>query len=174
MSCPFKTRKLGAILAHRRQYRRTSLVYLVTSSQFFIRPRDKQAVRDCKIDPFFSFLSLTPGDDESYAIFWVAFVRSRNETRTGLLWKKEAISLSVYACFAREGNIEMTSPSKLTQFSCIVVHGPKKLPKGTTSEGKIRGQKRFRQSNQGTSESLFMRKTFWGLGALYLILIYLK
>ena len=174
MSYPLKTRKLGAILANGRQYRRTSLVYLVTSSQCFIRPRVKQAVRDCKIDPFFSFLYLTPGDDESYAIFWVAFVRSRNETRTGLLWKKKAISLSVYACFAREGNTEMMSPSKLTRFSCIVVHGPKKLPKGTTSEGKIRGQKLLRQSNQGTSESLFMRKKFWGLGALYLILIYLK
>ena len=85
MLCPFKTRKLGAFLAHRRQYRRTSLVYLVTSSECFIRPRDKQPVRDCKIDPFFSFLSLTPGDDESYAIFWLAFARSRNETRTGIL-----------------------------------------------------------------------------------------
>jgi len=68
----------------------------------------------------------------------------------------------------------MTSQSKLDPFSFIVVHGPKTknptslLQKGTTSEGKILGQKRFRQSNQGSCNNnySFRRKTFWGYLAL--------
>ena len=65
----------------------------------------------------------------------------------------------------------MTSRSKLDAFSFIVLHGPKErqtclLSKGTTSEGKIQGQKRFRQSNRGSGKSLFVRKTSWVLVAL--------
>ena len=62
--------------------------------------------------------------------------------------------------FVRANETEMTSQSRLDPFSCIVVHGPKKRPislllKGTTSKVKVRGQNRFRQSNQESSESLF-------------------
>lgn len=62
----------------------------------------------------------------------------------------------------------MTSQSKLDPSSFIVVHRPKTknptslLRKGTTSQGKILGQKRFRQSNQGSCNNSFRRKTFWG------------
>ena len=64
-----------------------------------------------------------------------------------------------------ELNPEMMSQSDLDPYSCIVVHGPKKHPtsllwKGARFEGKIQGQKRFRQGYQGSSESLFMGKNF--------------
>lgn len=61
----------------------------------------------------------------------------------------------------------MTSQSELDTFSCIVVHGSKKRPasllwKGTTYEGKILGQKRFRHSKQGSSEKIIYAKKIWG------------
>ena len=82
--------------------------------------------------------------------------------------KTRKLSLFLYTCFELEWNNEMTSQSKLDPFSCIVVHGPRKPPtsllcKGTTSEGKMQGQKLFRQSNQGSNESSFMWKRFWAL-----------
>ena len=46
MLCPFKARKLGAFLAHERQYRRMGLVYFVTSYQCFIRARNKDKQRE--------------------------------------------------------------------------------------------------------------------------------
>ena len=59
----------------------------------------------------------------------------------------------------------------ITVITAIVVHGPKKrqtsLPfNGTTSEGKIEGQRLSRHSKQSCSESLFMRQNIWGLVAL--------
>jgi len=102
------------------------------------------------------------------AIFCVPVViTSKNNTRIKHSVKKES-SLSVCACFARERNTEMTSQSVPDPPSCTAIHGAKRCPtplfkKGTTSEGKIPGQKRFPLSKQGSSESLFLRKKFWGL-----------
>ena len=63
----------------------------------------------------------------------------------------------------------MTSQSKLDPFSSIVVHGPQNpltsLPRKVTTEGKIHNPKRFHKSKQGSSQSLFMPKKFWGFGA---------
>ena len=91
------------------------------------------------------------------------WVRSRKKNRLTLQ------SFTVYACFVGKWNPEMASQRKLDPFSCIVTHGPKLerrptflLWKGTTPEGKIQGQKLFRQSKQGSSESLFMRKKIFG------------
>ena len=98
--------------------------------------------------------------------------------------KKEQIGLiiqilTVYACFMGEWNTKMTSQIKLDPFSSIVVHGPKRHPtsllwKGTTPEGKIRSQKAFHQSKQGSSQSLFMPKRFWGLVAEMSRIAYFK
>ena len=89
--------------------------------------------------------------------------------------KKEQIGLifqilTVYSCFMGEWNSKMTSQSKLDPFSSIVVHGPQNrltslLWKVTTTEGKIHNPKRFHKSKQGSSQSLFMPKKFWGFVA---------
>ena len=86
--------------------------------------------------------------------------------------KKEAISLCL--CLFRPWmnlNSEMTSQRKLDLFSSIVVHESKsaQLPhfeKVQDPKKKFRAKnKRFRQSNQGSSQSLFMPETFWWLVA---------
>ena len=76
--------------------------------------------------------------------------------------EKRMPSLSVHACFAGKWNTQMMSQSKLNLFSCVFVRGLKKHPTSSvwsraTSEGKIQGQKRFCQSNQSSSKSLFMQ-----------------
>ena len=59
----FKARKLVAFLAHGRQYRRMSQGFFVTSSQGFIRQRNKHnQIETANSILFFSFFSLTPGD----------------------------------------------------------------------------------------------------------------
>ena len=68
-------------------------------------------------------------------------------------------SLTLYACLVSKWNPEIMSQSKLDPFSCIVVHGPKKMLNFLALK------KLFCQSNQGSSESLFMWK-FWGLVTL--------
>jgi len=78
--------------------------------------------------------------------------------------------VTVYACFIGERNSKMTSQSKLDPFSSIVVQGPQNrltslLRKVTTTGGKIHNPKRFHKSKQGSSQSLFMPKKFWGFVA---------
>ena len=46
MSHLFKVKKLGAFLAHGRQYRRMGLVYIVTSSQCVIHTLNKHKERE--------------------------------------------------------------------------------------------------------------------------------
>ena len=65
-------------------------------------------------------------------------------------WIDFAISHSL-CLFRGRMKPEKTPQSKLDPFSRIVVHGPKNCPtallwKGTTSEGKMQGQKLFRHS----------------------------
>ena len=79
-------------------------------------------------------------------------------------------AVTIYACFAGEWNTKMTSQSKLDPFSCIVVQGPEKRPtsllwKGTTSEGKIQGQKLFALVNRAVAKLyLSEKKLEWGGG----------
>ena len=157
----FKVRELGAFLAHGRQYRRMGLVYFVTSYQCSIHARNKHKKRAF-------FLHIIPNSrivfgcnnksdsENGRALHKIPFF---NDHRPEWVKRRKngsiLQSLAVYACM-----FVVASQSKLDPFSFIVVHGPKKRPTTLlwTSEGKVQGQKRFRQSKQGSSESLFMRK----------------
>ena len=78
-------------------------------------------------------------------------------------------SLTVYACSVAKWNSEMTRQSKLDP--CLLYCGPwaKKRPTSLLNERvqhlkEKSWAKNFHHIKQGTSESLFMRKKFWGLG----------
>jgi len=133
-------------------------------------------VRDCKIDPFFSSPRSLGAMMVKKKVFCAKLCHFmshfwhyiQKQYLNQAFCKKESclflsLSLSLCACLACEWHTEMKSQYKLDPFSCIVVHGPKKRPtsllwKGATSKGKIEGQKLFCQSNQGSGESLVMRK----------------
>ena len=103
---------------------------------------------------------LPKGVDNLIEIFALETNKQTNKNKTQT--KKDNKTL-----IRRNENTEMTSQSKLDPFSCIVVHEPEKRPtsflwKGTTSKGKIQGQKLFRPSKQGGSQSLFKQKNLGG------------
>ena len=79
--------------------------------------------------------------------------------------QKQQVRHSACPCFMPKWNTEMTSQSR----PILLCYHPwaKKAPtslfwKGTTSEGKIQGQKLFHDLNQGSSKSLLMPKKFEG------------
>lgn len=84
---------------------------------------------------------------------------------------KRKLSRSVCACFAvneSKPRDDVTKKSRPILLYCrpwTKKRSTSLLREGTRSKGKIRGQKPFRQSNQGSRQSLFMSKTFWGLVA---------
>jgi len=168
----FKARKLGTFLLHGRQYKRVGLVFFVTtSSQCFICPWNKVSINSERLQKQSVFFPSSHSlqamvvkkvySVQSYAIFWITFVVSYPKAihKSCIL-----LSLSACACFVSEWNTEMTSQSKLDPFSCIIaIHGPKKCPtssprKGTTSEGKIQGQKPPCQSNWGQQRRFITEK----------------
>jgi len=135
MLCPFGATRLGAFLAHGRQCGGLGPVYFVMSSQDFNSPQNKYNKSEGLQNGSIFFLLLT------HSRRWL----SKKGMCKAMLFSEPKQYMNYALC---EWNTEMTSQSELDPFSCIVVHGPKKCPtsllwKGTTSEGKIKGQKTF-------------------------------
>ena len=92
--------------------------------------------------------------------FKISRVKAANECDIELNTRREIpyLQATMYYCVYYI-SILLTKKSRLNSdpFSCAVVDGQKGLTsllwKGTKSKGKIQGWKRFRQSNQGSSES---------------------
>ena len=101
MLCPFKARKLGAFLAHGRQYRRMGLVYFVTSYQCFIRARNKDKQREiasffteCLILVLFLDVTTKVNSENGRALHRIPFFNDhpRSEGEEGKKWIDFAIS----------------------------------------------------------------------------------
>lgn len=163
-------------MSYGRQYRRMGLAYLETSSQCYIRARNKR--KQIEIVFFFYRMpdscivfrwSKTSDPENDIALYRIPYFNDHRPEWVRRTKKIGTISQSptVSARFVGELNTKMTSQSKLDLFSRIVVHRPKE-PKIPCFErvqhlmAKILGQKRFRHRKQGCNESSFMRKKFSG------------